>query len=138
MIDLLPQHDTTSVRTLRSYCVGNPTPDKLDAICRGYRDDPQQHLFGIEEHEQVIGCTGIRCEAPSCAVVQCIAVLPEQRQQHVGISLIQSVCNRFALQQLIAETDQDAVDFYRRYGFTVTSLGEVYPGTERFLCVLQC
>ena len=33
-----------------------------------------------------------------------------------------------------AETDKDAVDFYRKLGFSVTSLGEKYPGVERFHC----
>jgi len=35
---------------------------------------------------------------------------------------------------IVAETDYEAVDFYRRYGFVITSLGEKYPGVERFLC----
>lgn len=35
---------------------------------------------------------------------------------------------------IVAETDDEAVDFYRRYGFFITSLGEKYPGVERFLC----
>lgn len=33
-----------------------------------------------------------------------------------------------------AETDADAVEFYRKYGFKIKSLGEKYPGVERFLC----
>ncbi|NYE04281.1 ribosomal protein S18 acetylase RimI-like enzyme [Bacillus niacini] len=33
-----------------------------------------------------------------------------------------------------AETDSDAVEFYRKYGFKITSLGEKYPGVERLLC----
>ena len=37
----------------------------------------------------------------------------------------------------IAETDRDAVDFYRSCGFTIESLGEKYPRIERFLCTLQ-
>ena len=35
---------------------------------------------------------------------------------------------------IVAETDHEAVDFYRRYVFFITSLGEKYPGVERFLC----
>ena len=37
---------------------------------------------------------------------------------------------------LMAETDQEAVEFYRNTGFVVYSLGELYPGVERFRCVL--
>jgi hypothetical protein len=42
-----------------------------------------------------------------------------------------------AFHRLEAETDSDAVGFYRSCGFTVLSLGEVYPGVERFRCTLE-
>jgi hypothetical protein len=32
-----------------------------------------------------------------------------------------------------AETDRDALEFYRAYGFAVQNLGEKYPGTIPFL-----
>ncbi|WP_157685573.1 hypothetical protein [Paenibacillus donghaensis] len=38
---------------------------------------------------------------------------------------------------LTAETDQEAVGYYRKNGFLVMCLGEKYPGTERFECVLM-
>ena len=31
----------------------------------------------------------------------------------------------------------DAVEFYRKLGFSIESLGEKYPGVERFRCTLQ-
>jgi hypothetical protein len=34
----------------------------------------------------------------------------------------------------LAETDADAVGFYRRCGLAVTSLGERFAGIERFRC----
>ncbi|EOR21192.1 N-acetyltransferase GCN5 [Niallia nealsonii AAU1] len=34
-----------------------------------------------------------------------------------------------------AETDNDAVGFYRKNGFKITSLGEKYPIVEWFLCI---
>jgi len=38
---------------------------------------------------------------------------------------------------ITAETVRDAVKFYWSSGFKVTSLGEKYPGVERFLCELK-
>ncbi|MNP39986.1 hypothetical protein D3C76_1335850 [compost metagenome] len=34
-----------------------------------------------------------------------------------------------------AETDKDTVGFYKKIGFSITSLGEKYPGVERFECI---
>jgi hypothetical protein len=36
------------------------------------------------------------------------------------------------LKNVEAETDREADGFYRACGFTVHSLGEKYPGVERF------
>lgn len=37
---------------------------------------------------------------------------------------------------LVAETDADAVEFYRRCGFAVERIGEQYVGVDRFRCTL--
>ncbi|GAA0394735.1 hypothetical protein GCM10008933_26940 [Paenibacillus motobuensis] len=39
--------------------------------------------------------------------------------------------------KIIAETDQDAIGFYSKIGFEIHSLGEKYPGVERFQCILS-
>ena len=38
---------------------------------------------------------------------------------------------------IVAETDKDAVGFYSAIDFTITSLGENYPGVERFRVHLE-
>ncbi len=38
---------------------------------------------------------------------------------------------------LVAETDRDTLNFYQKNGFVVISLGEKYPGVERFKCVYK-
>ena len=136
MIDLKPQLDKPSVRELPSFCVGFPTPSILETICQRYRTDEARHLLGMEEDEQVIACLGFRLEQAHHAVIHCIAVIPSHRRQGVGMSLLRGVSAQFQLQFIAAETDVDAVGFYRQCGFEITSLGEVYPGTERFRCVL--
>lgn len=37
---------------------------------------------------------------------------------------------------VVAESDAEAIGFYRSNGFRVTSLGEKYPGVERFRVTL--
>jgi ribosomal protein S18 acetylase RimI-like enzyme len=137
MIDLKPLLDDSSVRELLSLCVGFPTPAKLEAICEQYHTDDARSLLGIEENGHIIACIGFRLEALHHAVINCIAVAPSHRCQGIGETLVQGISTQFQLQSLTAETDSDAVGFYRNCGFEITSLGEVYPGTERFRCVLR-
>ena len=51
--------------------------------------------------------------------------------------MLRQLCAKLMLKQLTAETDADAVGFYQRCGFEVESLGELYPGAERFRCTLK-
>ena len=52
--------------------------------------------------------------------------------------MIRYVEEHHAFSSIYAETDQDAVNFYKNIGFHITSLGEKYPGVERFACLLNC
>ncbi len=137
MIDLKPQLDNSSVRELLSFCVGSSTPNKLETICEQYRSDKTRYLLGIEKNGQVIACLGIQIEQEHQAVIRCIAVMPTHRHQRIGEMLIKQASALFRLKSMTAETDIEAVGFYKYCGFEIISLGEVYPGTERFWCVLH-
>lgn len=66
-----------------------------------------------------------------------IAVDPAFRRQGIGSNLISFAAKSLKCDEVRAETDDDAVGFYRRYGFDVVSLGEKYPGVIRYLCTLK-
>ena len=72
-----------------------------------------------------------RCE------IKHIAVSRNARGNGIGSKMIQFICKKYKLEFISAETDKDAVEFYQRYGFKITSLGEKYPGVERFWCELE-
>lgn len=73
-------------------------------------------------------------DQPGAWVLRAIAVDADQRLGGIGRRLVQEAIARSGAQIVTAETDSDAVDFYSRLGFSVTSLGEKYPGVERFVC----
>ena len=92
-------------------------------------------MLGIEQDGELAGCIGVELSADGCAVIHNIATAVEFRERGFGRAMIAAVVEQFQLRQLVAETDVDAVGFYRRCGFEITSLGERYPGVERFRCV---
>jgi ribosomal protein S18 acetylase RimI-like enzyme len=94
-------------------------------------------LFGYRIGGDVVGCIGIQLLTWQEGVVRHISVAPEHRAQGIGRALIGYVLRRFALTRLSAETDAEAVGFYRRCGFAATALPEPYPGVERFQCVWE-
>ncbi|MGI2328322.1 GNAT family N-acetyltransferase [Planococcus sp. YIM B11945] len=97
----------------------------------------QRKLFAYKLENKIVGCIGIELISGNLCEIKHIVVSPEERGQKIGSQMVQFVCKRFNLTSIFAETDQEAVGFYQKRGFDVESLGEKYPGRERFLCTLH-
>lgn len=118
-----------SVRELLSFA----TLDfKVDLEYQMYLKSLNRKLYCFELQEEIVGCIGIEIISFNECVIKHIAVSSEHRGKGIGSRMIEFLSEEFTL--ITAETDKDAVDFYRKYGFSITSLGEKYPGVERFLC----
>ncbi|WP_161497064.1 GNAT family N-acetyltransferase [Pradoshia eiseniae] len=100
---------------------------------KDYRQIPNRKLFGCQKDSQLIGCIGGEQNSDTF-IIRHIAVTQEKRGCGVGSSMIQFILNDPSIKTVIAETDKEAVSFYRKFGFHITSLGEKYPGVERFAC----
>ncbi len=117
------------IRNLLSYATSE---FRIDEEYNKYLKSPNRKLFGLECNGKYVGCIGFEMISPKECVISHIAVFPEQREKGIGSKMINFLSNQFCL--ISAETDKDGVDFYRKYGFMITSLGEKYPGVERFQC----
>lgn len=117
-----------------------PDPEKLDRVIAAYRSNPLLQIAGYmdrDDEDQVIGIVGFTLDASKELAIQHLAVLPEMRGLGYGRGMLLELIHQYEPQRVSAETDEEAVDFYRSVGFTVESLGEKYPGVERFLCVYE-
>jgi ribosomal protein S18 acetylase RimI-like enzyme len=124
------------VKNLLSMSIG-PRTD-IEKLLAQYETEDQLHLHGIFLGTELLGIIGFQVAAPvGKAVIRHIAVLPSLRRRGVGRTLVDGMRNRFSVQCLTAETDADGVEFYRKLGFSVLSLGEMSPGRERFACTLH-
>lgn len=136
---LLPirQFDVETMAIL-AQCLYKPTEEKLSLIARGYLDDPAQICFAYAAEASptaVCAILGLRLQAcREAAIIQHIVVDEAYRGSGLGRLLLEDAAARYAIRSFTAETDQDAVGFYRACGFDIRSLGEKYPGVERFLC----
>ena len=66
-----------------------------------------------------------------------LAVEPESRGEGFGRGMLLEIIDDMQPTRITAETHEDAVQFYRNVGFVIRSLGEKYPGVERFLCTYE-
>ena len=127
---------------LSKVAVSSPTPElkemmaftmseeKVKEEFVQYGTNPRRFLYWAE-NEAFIGIElqgDFRCE------IRHIAVATTSRKKGIGARMIEEIVKLHGIQEIFAETDQDAVGFYRKNGFKIKSLGEKYPGRERFYC----
>ncbi len=118
-----------SIKNLLSFAT---KASNVEKEYNNYLKDSNRKLFILELNEEIVGCIGYeRIGSEACAIKH-IAVSIEQRGKGIGSKMIDFLLDQFSI--IFAETDNDAVNFYKNYGFVISSLGEKYPGVERFLC----
>ncbi|MEK4827575.1 GNAT family N-acetyltransferase [Niallia sp. FSL W8-0951] len=119
-----------SIRELLSFAT---TYSKVEYEYEKYLNTFNRQLFFLQQYGEIVGCIGIEIINPNECVIKHIAVSTKQRGKSVGSQMIKFLSKQYTF--ISAETDNDAVGFYRKNGFKITSLGEKYPSVERFLCV---
>lgn len=111
-----------------------PTEADLDQVLNEYQAWPHA-LYGLAEAGRLVGVVGLDFRDPGLVEISHLAVEASHRGEGRGRRLVESVQRAVASRVCWLTTDDDAVGFYRRLGFAVHSLGERYPGRERFLAL---
>ncbi|MBP3970379.1 GNAT family N-acetyltransferase [Bacillus sp. WL1] len=125
------QIEKDSILNVLQYAVG-PSETSLKKAVLFYERN-KGTLYRYEEQ----ACIGIEIIGVNKAKIRHIAVVPQYRHKGIALQMIKEVVRMYQLMYLEAETDDEAVEFYTRIGFQVRSLGEKYPGVERFHCYLE-
>jgi ribosomal protein S18 acetylase RimI-like enzyme len=133
LVDVKARLNDDAVREILLSAVSED-PDRLDQVIMQYRNDDHLQIMGYETDGEMVAVIGYRLTEDGTLDIRHIAVSAEERGMGFGRGIILHVLDRVKPKLAAAETDEDTVDFYRNIGFTVQSLGERYPGTERFKC----
>lgn len=104
---------------------------------KSYMELPSRKIYSFNLDGEIVGCIGIELLGQKRCEIKHIAVSPSHRNESIGSKMINFVLEKYSFDYLLAETDIDAVTFYKKCGFKITSLGEKYPGVERFQCVFK-
>ena len=122
------------IRKLLTYATSK---SKISEEYINYIQTNQSRLFVWELDGEIVGCIGIESINKRHCKIKHIAVSANKRKAGIGSKMINNIIEQNKITILSAETDNDAVGFYKKCGFTITSLGEKYPGVERFECLLK-
>ena len=113
-----------------------PTKEKLTALVSQYQSDSAISAFACEENGFVCGIIILKHTGGRAFEIMSIATDPGYRKQGVASRLVSFAAKALICHVITAETDDDAVGFYRSCGFQIESLGEKHPGIVRYLCTL--
>lgn len=123
-----------NIRKILSFATSERNVEKE---YESYIQSPLRALYGYHLGNIIVGCIGIEFLGSNRCELKHIAVSPNYRGKGIGSEMISYIQHKYSLSFICAETDNEAVHFYINYGFTITSLGEKYPGVERFKCFLE-
>ncbi len=128
--------DEPGIPELLSFAVGDEK-DRLNHAVQRYREEPVRRLLVAVAEQRPIGILGYQLTDAEATVLH-VATAPNVRGTGIGTSLLKGLQRRIpAGVSIVAETDAEAVGFYRSNGFSATSLGEKYPGVTRFRATLD-
>lgn len=97
-----------------------------------YRRNESWQLYGWFENDEIVGVCGFAVHK-DYVEIRNIAVTENNRHHGVGGKMISALWKKYEL-AIEAETDDDAVDFYRNRGFVATAIQKY--GVRRWTCVL--
>lgn len=134
MISLKNYVEVSRLKLLLAECMWTDN-EKIDNEITQYNDNDSRELLGMLRNDELVGLIGAEYKSNYEVELKHIAVKPNYRGQGIGGKMIKELLHTRRVLTLKAETDHEAVGFYKTMGFSITSLGEKYPGVERFECI---
>ena len=131
-INIKDQLDNPVVRKIMAESVFDNSPEAMDYKAEEFRKKSGWFLYGWVENGEIKGVCGFEVHSDWVEILN-IAVLPDSKKLGFGSAMITSLKNMYNL-PIEAETDDDAVDFYRKYGFKATAVYKY--NIRRWVCVL--
>lgn len=105
---------------------------RVDQVAEHYRRDPRSAVLRAEIAGETVGVVGYAVRDTDVVILH-IATRIDLRRSGIGRRMLDAVrAAEPRHRRLIAETDSEAVGFYLANGFSAESLGQKYPGVERF------
>ena len=109
-----------------------PTPEKLAARAARYAAQPDVRAFTLRCGGTRTAVLVAQIHVPRAELLD-FAVTPAAQRRGLGRRMLAFLFNVCGIETLAAETDNDAVGFYRRCGFSITS-ADPRGGTARWRC----
>ncbi|MBE6807972.1 MAG: GNAT family N-acetyltransferase [Ruminococcaceae bacterium] len=125
------------IYNIYSACMFEPTFDKFKLKTEQMQKDSSVSVYGYFSNEKIIGVISTQ-ETDKTVEIIGIAVDTKKRRSGIGTKLIDYVKDKSS-KPIIAETDSDAVMFYKKYGFDIEEkiVSKSNISYSRYVCTLN-
>lgn len=128
----IPSNNVLEVISLAHY---KPTKEKMQLLADSYLKNKDIKVFGYKIDANITGVIVIN-NHDNNTIIESISVAKPYRKMGIGKKLIHYVVDTLDIKTIEAETDDDAVGFYRNCGFCIEDLGFKYKNVRRYRCRL--
>ena len=138
LIELTHKNDVCKTYEIYKHCMFLPTEEKFNNKIDTFLIDNSVKIFACFEQDKILGVMVVSFIEQRKIEIIGVAVDVSARGKGIGSYMINQVVNNYALLSVYAETDNDAVGFYRNNNFSVVQFSETY-GDEtvvRYKCEL--
>lgn len=139
MMELIRVEDIVQTYDIYQACMYLPTKVKFLKKIEAYVHDEHIRVFACKTPHGFCGVMTVRFTGDDKAEIIGIAAEASMRRSGIGSFMIRWLAEAYSVDEIYAETDDDAVGFYRKNGFCITKTTEVYDGqcVIRYLCKLK-
>ena len=131
-VDIKARLEDSAVQRIWALAVFDASAESMAREVVAYQAHSGWQFFGWFEEDSLLGICGFTVHEDYVEILH-IAVAEQSQQRGIGRAMVTALRELHGL-RLEAETDDDAVEFYRRCGFTTTSICKY--SIRRWVCVL--
>jgi ribosomal protein S18 acetylase RimI-like enzyme len=124
-------YNFTEIYEVFKDVIGNPTEENVKKILAEYEKDGEKTLYGYYLDKKLIGIIGIKNVVNKIEILH-FGIHPEYRGKNLGTELMDYIKDKKKTMELT--TDDDAILFYRNYGYTCSEYYEKKYNCKRYNC----
>ena len=136
--ELTLKNEILQTYEIYKHCMFMPTEEKFNNKVDLFLNDNSVKIFACFEQDKILGVIVVSFIEQNKIEIIGISVDISARGKGIGSYMINQVVNDYDLLSVCAETDNDAVGFYRNYGFSIVEFSETYDDETvvRYKCEL--
>ena len=138
LIELTDINEAYKTYDIYKRCMFNPTVEKFEHKISNFLNDGSVKVFNCFANGEIAGIIVISFTEQNKAEIIGIAVAVHLCNKGIASYMVKQIMEKYSLIYIFAETDDDAVGFYRKIGFEIIEFFKVYDGetVKRYKCEL--